>query len=276
MKRACVIGWPIQHSRSPLIHGHWLAQYGIAGTYTREAVKPEDVGTFLSSLADRGFAGCNVTLPHKHAALAAAVHKDAAAIAIGAANTLWLEDGVLHAANTDAYGFMTHLSQSIPDWQAVDAPVSILGAGGAARALIHGFLEAGIDEIRLFNRTPARAEDLARHFGPRVTPHAWTDRERLSRDVGVLVNTTALGMIHGEPLDMDVSRLGQRTIVADIVYVPLETPLLAAARHRGLRTVDGLGMLLHQAVPGFEKWFGRKPEVTPELRALLVADIEGR
>lgn len=276
MLRACVIGWPIQHSRSPLIHGHWLAKYGIEGTYTREAVKPEDVTTFLASLADRGFAGCNVTLPHKHAALAAAAQKHAAAVAIGAANTLWLEDGDLHATNTDAYGFMTHLSETVPDWQSVDAPVSILGAGGAARALIHGFLTAGVEEIRLFNRTPARAEDLARHFGARVTPHAWADRERLSRDAGVLVNTTALGMIHGEPLDLDVSHLSTDTIVADIVYVPLETPLLAAARRRGLRTVDGLGMLLHQAVPGFEKWFGRKPEVTPDLRALLVADIEGR
>lgn len=276
MKRACVIGWPIQHSRSPLIHGHWLAQYGIAGTYTREAVKPDEVGAFLSSLADRGFAGCNVTLPHKHAALAAAAHKDAAAVAIGAANTLWLEDGTLFATNTDAYGFMTHLTQTVPDWQSVDAPVSILGAGGAARALIHGFLTAGVGEIRLCNRTHARAEDLARHFGSRVKPHAWTDRERLSRDVGVLVNATALGMIHGEPLDLDVSHLGARTIVADIVYVPLETPLLAAVRRRGLRTVDGLGMLLHQAAPGFEKWFGRKPEVTPDLRALLAADIEGR
>jgi shikimate dehydrogenase len=276
MKRACVIGWPIQHSRSPMIHGHWLARYGIAGTYTREAVKPDDVGTFLSSLGDRGFAGCNVTLPHKHAALAAATHKDAAAVAIGAANTLWVENGDLHATNTDAYGFMTHLAQTVPDWQAEDAPICILGAGGAARALIYGFLAAGVDEIRLFNRTPARAEDLARHFGPNVTPHAWADRERLSRDAGVLVNTTALGMIRGEPLDLDVSRLNARTIIADIVYVPLETPLLAAARHRGLRTVDGLGMLLHQAVPGFEKWFGRTPEVTPELRALIAADIEGR
>lgn len=276
MKRACVIGWPIEHSRSPKIHGHWLAKYGIAGTYTREAVKPEDVGDFLSSLVDRGFAGCNVTLPHKHAALAAARHKDAAAIAIGAANTLWLENGALHATNTDAYGFMTHLSQTVPDWQRIDAPISILGAGGAARALIHGFLTAGVSEIRLFNRTHTRAEELARHFGPLVKPQLWSDRERLSRDAGVLVNTTALGMIHGEPLDMDVSNMGERTIIADIVYVPLETPLLAAARARGLRTVDGLGMLLHQAVPGFEKWFGRKPEVTPELRALLVADIEGR
>lgn len=276
MLRACVIGWPVEHSRSPMIHGHWLAKYGIAGTYTREAVKPEGVSSFLSSLADRGFSGCNVTLPHKHAALAAATHKDAAAVAIGAANTLWLENGALHATNTDAYGFMTHLAQSVPNWQSVDAPVSILGAGGAARALIHGFLTAGVGEIRIFNRTPTRAEDLARHFGPRVTPHAWGDREHLSRDAGVLVNTTALGMIHGEPLEMNVAHLSERTIVADIVYVPLETPLLANARRRGLRTVDGLGMLLHQAVPGFEKWFGRKPEVTSELRTLLAADIEGR
>ena len=275
-KRACVIGWPIEHSRSPAIHGHWLKTYAIDGTYTKEAVRPENVRAFLAALADRGLGGCNVTLPHKHAALAAADHKDASAIAIGAANTLWLDAGKLCASNTDAYGFMTHLAQSAPGWDRIDAPVAILGAGGAARAIVHGFLEAGVGEIHLFNRTPARAQELARHYGRRVRVFPWSQKEARSRAAGVLVNTTSLGMVYGDPLDMDVAALREDAVVADIVYVPLQTELLARARARGLRVVDGLGMLLYQAVPGFEKWFGVKPEVTPELRALVVADIEGR
>lgn len=276
MKRACVIGWPIEHSRSPMIHNYWLKHYSIAGTYTKEAVKPEDVTTFLRSLADRGLAGCNVTLPHKQAALAAADQRDAAAIAIGAANTLWLEAGNLCASNTDAYGFMTHLAHSVPDWQANAAPVAILGAGGGARAIIHGFLEAGIGEVRVFNRTLDRAEELARHFGPRVKSFAWSELSARAQDAGLLVNTTSLGMVKSGALELDLAPLHRDCIVADIVYVPLETDLLKRARSRGLRTVDGLGMLLHQATLGFERWFGVKPEVTPELRALLVADIEGR
>jgi len=275
MKRACVIGWPITHSRSPLIHGYWLETYGIEGAYTKQAVRPEDVGAFLAALAERGLRGCNVTLPHKAAALAAAGHREPAAIDIGAANTLWLENNTLCATNTDAYGFMTHLAQSAPGWDAIDAPVSVLGAGGAARAVVYGLLQAGVSEIRLFNRTLARAEDLARHFGHRVKPLEWSQREALSRDAGLLVNTSALGMTGAEPLAMDVSGLREGAVVADIVYVPLETDLLARARKRGLRTVDGLGMLLHQAAPGFAKWFGVTPEVTPELRALIEADIEG-
>ncbi len=276
MKRACVIGWPIEHSRSPMIHGYWLKRYGVAGSYTKQAVRPEEIADFLRGLARRGFAGCNVTLPHKQAALAAADERDAAATAIGAANTLWLDAGRLIASNTDGYGFMTHLAQSVPRWNAVDAPVAILGAGGAARAIVHGFLEAGIGEIRLLNRTLARAEDLAHHFGARVKPYAWSERRAQLSDAGILVNTTSIGMAGSGVLDIDLSWLRPDCIVAEIVYVPLETDLLRRARARGHRTVDGLGMLLHQAVPGFEKWFGVKPQVTDELRALLVADIEGR
>ena len=279
MKRACVVGWPVEHSRSPLIHGHWLQVYGIAGSYTKEAVRPENLGAFLGSLPERGFSGCNVTLPHKEAAFAAAAERDPSALAVGAANTLWIAEGRLCAANTDTYGFMTHLSRAVPDWSSSDRPVAIFGAGGAARAIVHGFLEAGVAEILLFNRTRDRAEALAHVFHNRrgrIKVLDWAEGDGAARDARVVVNTTSLGMIGTASLDLDFKQFDDRTVVADVVYVPLETPLLRSARLHGLRTVDGLGMLLHQAVPGFEKWFGVRPEVTDALRALVVADIEGR
>lgn len=273
MIRACVIGWPIEHSRSPLIHGYWLKRYGIDGAYTKEAVRPESAAQFLRSLALRGLAGCNVTVPHKEIALAAATERDAAAIAIGAANTVWLDDGRLCCSNTDAYGFMTHLRRSAPGWDRRDAPVSILGAGGAARAIVHGFLEAGVEQVRVFNRSFERAEILARHFGPRVIAMRWEERNERSAGASAVVNTTTLGMKGiGDP-EMSFAGLDHRTVVCDIVYVPLETAFLSAARAAGLPTVDGLGMLLHQAVPGFERWFGVRPEVTDELHAAITADI---
>jgi shikimate dehydrogenase len=273
MKRACVIGWPIEHSRSPLIHNYWLRKYGIDGAYTKEAVRPEDVAAFLSLLAVRGLVGCNVTVPHKAAAFEAADIREDSAVAVSAANTLWLEDGKLHAANTDTYGFMRHLDLTAPGWNVANRPVSILGAGGAARAIVFGFLQAGISEVRVFNRTPARSEALAAQFGARVKVMPWAERGNASRDAAVLVNTTTIGMNGEGSLDIDFGGFDASCIVCDIVYVPLETELLAKARAKGLRTVDGLGMLLHQAVPGFEKWFGVRPEVTPELRDLIVADI---
>jgi shikimate dehydrogenase len=276
MKRACVIGWPIEHSRSPLIHNHWLKVYGIDGAYTKEAVRPEEVGTFLKSLAANGYVGCNVTVPHKEAAFAAADEKDESASAVGAANTLWLEHGKLFAANTDTYGFMTNLALQAPGWDALDAPVAILGAGGAARAITYGFLKAGVGEIRVFNRTLARAEALAKDFGPRVKAFDWSERGKRSRRCAVLVNTTTIGLNGVGSIDIDFHTFDATCVVADIVYVPLETELIVRAMGRGLRTVDGLGMLLHQAVPGFQKWFGVRPEVTPELREILVADIEER
>jgi shikimate dehydrogenase len=279
MKRACVVGWPVEHSRSPLIHGHWLRAYGIAGSYTKEAVRPENLGAFLESLRERGFSGCNVTLPHKEAAFAAAAERDPSALAVGAANTLWFEEGRLCAANTDTYGFITHLSRSAPDWSSADQPVAIFGAGGAARAIVHGFLDAGVAEILLFNRTRDRGEELAHAFRNRrgrIKVLDWADGGGAARGACVVVNTTSLGMIGAASLDLDFEQFEDRTVVADVVYVPLETPLLRSARLHGLRTVDGLGMLLHQAVPGFEKWFGVRPEVTDALRALVVADIEGR
>jgi shikimate dehydrogenase len=199
-----------------------------------------------------------------------------AAEAVGAANTLWLEGGRLVAESTDALGFINNLKATVPDVDLRGAAVAILGAGGAARAVIYSLLSEGVGGVRLMNRTHARAETLARHFGARITVHDWEQRNTCVRGVRLLVNTTTLGMTGADRLDLDVSALDSRCIVADIVYVPLTTPLLAAARARGLATVDGLGMLLHQAAPGFEKWFGVRPEVTEELRALLARDIEGR
>ncbi|WP_072369931.1 shikimate dehydrogenase [Hyphomicrobium sp. NDB2Meth4] len=276
MKRACVIGWPIEHSRSPIIHGYWLMKYGIDGSYIKEAVRPDEVADFLRSLDRRGFVGCNVTVPHKELAYAIADEREASARAVQAANTLWLEGGKLHAANTDTYGFMTNLDHAAPAWKAHDGPACVLGAGGAARAIVHGVLEAGVDEVRIFNRTRQRAEVLAETFGPRVKVFDWDARSEASREACVLVNTTAAGLKGAGTLGMDFAGFNPDCVVADIVYVPLETELLAEARKEGLRTVDGLGMLLYQAVPGFEKWFGVRPQVTDELRAILIADVEGK
>lgn len=276
MKRACVIGWPIEHSRSPIIHGYWLERYGIAGAYAKEAVRPEKLEAFIGSLAAQGLAGCNVTVPHKEAAFRLAAERDGSAEAVGAANTLWLDGGKLCAANTDVYGYMTYLNAQAPNWRELDAPISVLGAGGAARAIVYGFLAAGVGEVRLFNRSQERAEDLAKLFGSRVRALPWEKRSEQSRASVVLVNTTTLGMKGEGSLGIDFAGFRPECVVSDIVYVPLETELLRAARSAGLKTVDGLGMLLHQAVPGFEKWFGVRPEVTPELRARVVADIEGR
>ena len=275
MKRACIIGWPVEHSRSPMIHGHWIEKHGIKGEYLRRAVKPADVAQFMRQLADEGFVGCNVTVPNKEAALAAADWRDPSAIAVGAANTMWIEAGRLCAANSDTYGFMAHLDASAPEWRQRDGPVTVLGAGGTARALVYGFLQSGVGEIRLVARTIPRAEEIAHHFGRGVVVHDWADRDRTAADCRLVVNTTTLGMKGIGSPDIDLKRCRADCIVSDVVYVPLETPFLSAARACGLKTVDGLGMLLHQAVPGFEKWFGVRPEVTSELRDIVVRDIEG-
>jgi shikimate dehydrogenase len=271
--RAAVLGWPIEHSRSPAIHGHWLAKYGIDGTYTKIAVRPEDFLAFVKSLPGHGLVGANVTAPHKEAACRAADLVHPAAAAVGAANTLWLEAGKLHATNTDTYGFMAHLAASAPGWAKSNRPVAVLGAGGAARGIVYGLLEAGVAKVRLFNRTRERAEAIARHLGPRIVVHDWAERSERLDGAGLLVNTTTLGMAKAGPLDIDLARLPADAVVVDIVYVPLETALLKRARARGLAAVDGLGMLLHQAVPGFERWFGRRPEVTAELHALIAKDL---
>jgi shikimate dehydrogenase len=274
VKAACVIGWPVEHSRSPAIHRFWLKRYGIDGAYEKEAVAPEELARFLGSLMARGYAGANVTLPHKEEALRLAALADEAARAIGAANTLWLDgEGRLHASNSDAYGFMSNLNEEAPQWNEERRPVLVLGAGGAARAILHGLIAQGASRILIANRTRDRAEALADAFGPTVRVIDWKDRNRALGGCGLLVNATSLGMTGKGRLDIDLEALPSNAVVADIVYSPLETELLAAARARGNRVVDGLGMLLHQAVPGFERWFGVCPEVTVELKAHVAASL---
>ncbi len=274
MPRACVIGWPVEHSRSPIIHRYWLAKYGIDGAYDKEAVAPDALAEFLGSLGTRGYVGANVTLPHKEAALAAAQFTDEAAVTIGAANTLWLDaDGALHASNTDAYGFMRNLDAEAPQWNEGLGAVMVLGAGGAARAILFGLIEAGVTRILLANRTRPRAGALAKVFGPSVEVIDWEKRDAALAACGLLINTTSLGMTGEAVLDIDLAALPADAVVTDIVYNPLETKLLRDARARGLTAVDGLDMLLHQAVPGFERWFGVRPEVTPELKAHVVATL---
>lgn len=273
--KAFVVGHPIAHSRSPKIHAYWLRRYDIAGTYEAMDVAPSDFEDFLSTLSERGFVGGNVTIPHKEAAFAAVARRDAAAEMIGAVNTLWFENGALAGGNTDAEGFAANLDEFAPGWDRNGSAV-VLGAGGAARAVVHALRQRGIGDIRIINRTISRAEELRDRFGGGVTAHGKAVPDLLA-DAGLLVNTTSLGMAgknDAQVLPADPDFLPAHAIVTDIVYAPLETPLLARAGARGLKTVDGLGMLLHQAVPGFQRWFGRRPEVTPELRALVVADLK--
>jgi shikimate dehydrogenase len=271
-RAACVVGWPVEHSRSPLIHNYWLKRYGIDGEYRREAVRKEDFAAFVGTLAARGYVGANVTVPHKEAAFALS-QPDAQARAVGAVNTLWLEGDVLRSTNTDVEGFLDNLDACAPRWDRDAGKALVLGAGGAARAVIHGLSSRGVDRIVVANRTANRAEALQASFGKRVQVADWARLEAELADTALLVNTTKLGM-HGQPaLALDLVGLQSHAIVADIVYVPVATPLLGAARARGLVTADGLGMLLHQAVRGFALWFGKTPVVTGELRALVEADL---
>ncbi len=272
IRAVCVIGWPVEHSRSPLIHNYWLKHYGIAGEYRREAVPPVAFAAFIVSLAPRGYVGANVTLPHKEAALVLS-QPDERARAVGAANTLWLDAGVLRSTNTDVEGFLDNLDACAPHWDQDLRKAVVLGAGGAARAAIYGLITRGAGQILLINRTLDRAEVLRQKFGARLQIVRWEDLNAALADAALLVNTTTLGM-QGQPeLPVDVARLPADAIVADLVYVPVRTPLVAAAKVRALRTADGLGMLLHQAVRGFALWFGTTPEVTLQLRALLEADL---
>ena len=271
-RAACVIGWPVEHSRSPLIHNYWLRQYGIAGEYRRELVPREEFASFVKSLATRGYVGANVTVPHKEAALALSEPDDRAR-AVGAVNTLWLDDDELRSTNTDVEGFLDNLDVCAPGWDRHAKTAVVLGAGGAARAVIYGLLERGVERLVVGNRTPARAESVQRQFGKHVSAARWDEVDAALGDAALLVNTTTLGM-QGQPaLTIDVARLPGHAIVADLVYAPVRTPLLAAAQARELRTADGLGMLLHQAVRGFSLWFGKTPAVTPELRALVETDL---
>ena len=269
---ACLIGWPAAHSRSPLIHRYWLRTLGIEGGYVIEAVPPDDLRDFVLRLSLRGFVGANVTIPHKEQVLALS-RPDARAKAVGAANTLWFENGELCSTNTDVEGFINNLDASAPGWDKAEEAL-VLGAGGSARAVVFGLVERGIRTVHLANRTLERAQALAGQFGASVQPAGWHKVGELLPRAGLLVNTTSLGM-HGQPrLEIDVALLPAGAVVADLVYVPLQTELLAAAEARGLKTADGLGMLLHQAVRGFELWFGRRPQVTAELRALVEADLK--
>ena len=271
-KKAFVTGHPIKHSRSPKIHGHWLAKHGIDGSYEAIDVAPQDFAEFIATLQANGFRGGNVTIPHKEAAFALVHRRDQAAEEIGAVNTLWFEDGLLWGGNTDGHGFAANLDDYAPGW-ANTGPAVVLGAGGASRAVIQALKQRGVGDIRIVNRTLARAQELRDRFGAGVSAHGTAETHELLADAGLLVNTTALGMVGNEGLAADPALLPDHAIVTDLVYVPLETPLLAAARARGLKTVDGLGMLLNQAVPGFEHWFGVRPRVTAELRAIIVADL---
>jgi len=268
---ACVIGWPVEHSRSPLIHNYWLKACGVAGEYRREAVPPDRFGVFLQSLAGRGYRGANLIFPHKEAALAWSEPDDRAR-AVGAANTLWL-DGVLRATNTDVVGFMDNLDACAPGWDASGGTAVVVGAGGAARAVVYGLLERGIPRVIVINRTTARAQALQQWFGAPVRIAAWDERDRWLGEAKILVNATKLGMPGQPDLVLDIGRLPADAAVADLVYVPLITPLLRAAMARALRTADGLGMLLRQAVPQFQLWFGKKPEITSELRGLLEENL---
>jgi shikimate dehydrogenase len=272
-KRVCVVGWPAKHSRSPKLHGYWLRKYGIDGAYDIQEVKPEDFKAFITDLAGRGYVGCNVTMPHKDSAFALS-EPDARAKGVGAANTLYLDNGTLRATNTDVEGAMGALDQASPGWDKRNTSTVVLGAGGACRAVIFGLIERGIREIHVANRTYDRAVAMRERFGEAVVPARWEDIPRLLKDAKLLINTTSLGMKDQPPLDVDISGLAADAVVSDIIYVPLTTPLLAAAQARGLKTANGLDMLLHQAVRGFELWFGKRPEVTRELFDLLAADIQ--
>jgi shikimate dehydrogenase len=273
-RAAGVMGWPVAHSRSPALHGYWLRRYGIAGAYLPLAVPPDRVEAGLRGLAALGFAGCNVTVPHKEAALALADHAAPLARRLGAANLIVVRpDFTLEARNTDGFGFMENLREHAPDWHAETGPAVVLGAGGAARAVVAALADAGAPEIRLLNRTRGRAEALAADLGGPVAVLDWEARGAALEGAGLLVNTTSLGMTGQTPLDLDLAALPGAAVVTDLVYVPLATPLLAAARARGNVAVDGLGMLLHQARPSFEAWFGVAPEVTPELRTLIEATL---
>jgi shikimate dehydrogenase len=271
--RAFAIGWPVAHSRSPLLHGHWLKTYGLEGTYEAVPVREGEVGAFFDQIRAGEWRGGNVTLPHKHTALALADERDAAAGAIGAANTIVERDGRLLASNTDGRGFVSNLNAQSPGWRGSGGPAVILGAGGAARAILWALLAEGVERVRLVNRTREKAEMLAAPYGSRVEVVDWSGRAGALGDAILLANTTSLGMVAMPPLDIDLAGLPEAASVADVVYAPLETTLLASARARGNPAVDGLGMLLHQAVPGFEAWFGVRPKVTEELRALIVADL---
>jgi shikimate dehydrogenase len=278
VNHAFVIGHPIEHSRSPLIHSHWLARLRLPGSYCAVDVSPAELADFIATVktGTSGYVGGNVTIPHKETVYRLADKADAISEEIGAANTLWLEDGQLHATNTDGIGFTANLDARAPGWDKTETAL-ILGAGGASRAIIQAVRDRGVKTIHLVNRTKERAQELADRFGrDRIAVHGMDAIDALLPDTGLFINTTSLGMDGTAVPEFAFSDLRAGAIVTDIVYVPLVTPILAQAQAQahGVRIVDGLGMLLHQAAPGFSRWFGQMPEVTEELRALVIADMD--
>ena len=273
-RAACVIGWPAKHSRSPRLHGYWIEKYRIDAEYRIEEVPPERFAALATALAAHGYVGANVTMPHKDAALALS-QPDARARAVGAANTLWLDDGTLRSTNTDVEGFVGALDAAAPGWDSRTDSAVVLGAGGAGRAVVYGLIERGISTVHVVNRSTEKAQALRDRFGAAVQPAPWSAIPQLLRGSRLLANATSLGMKGHPALDIDLADMADDAVVSDIVYVPLRTALLAQAENRGLATSNGLDMLLYQAVRGFQLWFGIRPEVTQELFDLLAADILG-
>ena len=270
--RAGVIGNPISHSLSPKLHGYWLNRYGIEGAYTAVKVTEDALEETLRDLPKQGFIGANVTLPHKTSVMQFADNITDRATLIGAANTLtFKEDGRIFADNTDGYGFMANLRQGAPDWDPKSGPAAIFGAGGAARAILVALADAGVPEIIISNRTRAKAEALRADFGARISVIDWVQADHMLEDAKTVINTTSLGMVGAQDFKVPLNRLRKDAVVTDIVYNPLKTPLLMAAEKRGCITVDGLGMLLHQGVPGFERWFGKRPEVDEATRQAVLS-----
>jgi shikimate dehydrogenase len=271
--RAGVAGWPVDHSRSPTIHRYWLKELGLPGSYERFAVRPGEFHEFAAKIGEDGLLGANVTVPHKEAAFIVCDRRTPVAEALGAVNTLWRQDGRLMGDNTDVAGFLANMDESASGWAEQRRLVVVIGAGGAARAIVYALVSRGFERIAIVNRTQARAEALAGHFGGSTTAMSFADLARELPEADLLVNASALGMVGQPPLEVDLRALPEGAIVADAVYVPLRTPLTEAARARGLGVVEGLGMLLHQAAPAFARWFGPRPTVTPELRALVEAEV---
>ena len=268
---AGVIGHPVAHSRSPLLHGHWLKTYGLQGHYIPMDIAPDKLETAFRTLPDLGFVGVNVTIPHKEKVIEIADLVSDRATLIGAANTIiFRKDGKIHADNTDGYGFIENLRQGAPGWDPKAGPAMVLGAGGAARAVIASLLEVGVPEIRISNRTRNRAEQLREEFGARIRVVEWVQAGNAMDDAALVVNSTSLGMVGKQELRVPLDGLQLGTVVTDLVYTPLETRLLRVARAQGCTCVDGLGMLIHQAVPGFERWFGKRPEVDDATRAAIL------
>ena len=271
---AGVMGWPVAQSRSPMLHDYWFRQHGLNGSYVPLAVKPENIGGALRGLAPLGFAGCNLTIPHKQEAMRIVDEVDVTARKIGAISCVVVRpDGSLAGSNNDYYGFIHNILDFVPDWRADAGPVTVVGAGGGSRAVVYGLLERGARDIRLVNRTHARAQKLAQDLGGPITVLPWEERHAALKGAAMLVNATSQGMVGEQPLDLKLDKLSTSALVADIIYIPRETPLVAAARQRGNRTVTGLGMLLHQGRPAWKAWFGIEPRVTAELRALIEATL---